>query len=177
MRTDKEQYSEFADWMVLAVHGKGRYSDRAGSIADIFSDFVPVSQEAFALLLYKNGYDNWLRMHNNAVSSSDEANEEEKPGYRYTNTKGCDGMVFTSRNGGWSQEGMETFNMLCNSVKDSRATDNGAFDEHCREHWRTTMRPSKYKRWRPTRQVQVATIYNDLEDPDRIPAGTPDYST
>jgi hypothetical protein len=41
MRTNKEQYSEFANWMFGVVHGKGQYSDRAGSITDIFSDVVP----------------------------------------------------------------------------------------------------------------------------------------
>ena len=110
-------------------------------------------------------------MHNNAVTS--DKDDDEKPGYLYTNTRGRDGLVFTSRNGGWSAEGMEEFNRLCSKVKASRLEDKGSFDDHYREHWIATKRPSKYKRQQPNRQILVATIYNDLEDPDTIPTLAP----
>lgn len=175
LRNDKAQYSQFADWMIRAVHGKTSYADKAGSRNEVFSAFVTISQEAFALLLYKNGYENWIWMHNNAATS--EEDDDDKPGYLYTNIRGRDGLVFTSRNGGWSAEGMEEFNRLCSKVKGSRLEDKGSFDEHYREHWIETKRPSKYKRQRPNRQIQVASIYNDLEDPDAIPALAPANST
>lgn len=171
MRKDKEQYSEFADWIIRSVHGKCGYADKAGSQIDRLGTFIPISQEAFALLLYKNGYDNWLWMHNNAATS-EETEDEEKPGYRYTNKKEGDGLVFTSRNGGWSAEGMIEYNRLCKLVTDDRRDDRGEFDLHYREHWRSTMKPSKYKKQRRTRENPVVAIYTDLEDLNEIPGLT-----
>jgi hypothetical protein len=166
LRSNQKRYSDFADWIIRAVHGKCTYADKAGSKNGVFSTIVSISQEAFALLLYKNGYDNWIWMHNNAATS-DETDDEEKPGYRYTNTKGREGMIFTSRNGGWSDEGMQEFNILYGKVKINRDSDNGLFDIHYKEHWMTTKKRSKYKKQKPSRhQVQVASIMNDLEDPD-----------
>ena len=167
MRTNKTGYSEFADWIIRAMHGKCGYADKAGSRNGLFSNIVPISQEAFALLLYKNGYDNWIWSHNNAATSDEtDETEDEKPAYKYTNTKGREGMIFTSRNGGWSAEGMQEFNRLYGKVKESRRDDQGAFDTHYKDHWMTTKKQSKYKKKRASREVHVTSIMNDLEDPD-----------
>ena len=174
LRQNKERYSDFADWIIRAVHGKCGYADKAGSRNGVFSTIVSCSQEVFALLLYKNGYENWIWMHNNAATSeeTDDTDKDEKPGYKYTNTKGREGMIFTSRNGGWSAEGMQEFNRLYGKVKASRSEDNGAFDIHYKDHWMATKKRSKYKKKRNSRHVHVATIMNDLEDPDNdVPAG------
>ena len=98
-------------------------------------------------------------MHNNATTSK-ETKDEGKPGYRYTNKKEGDGLVFTSRNGGWSAEGMIEYNRLCKLVTDDRRDDRGDFDLHYREHWRSTMKPSKYKKQRRTRENPVVAIYS-----------------
>ena len=56
LRENKDQYTEFCDRMIRAVHGKSRYSDKAANT--LFGALVSPSQEAFALLLYINGYSN-----------------------------------------------------------------------------------------------------------------------
>ena len=56
LRSAVDQYTEFADRMIRAVYGKTRYSP--GSSTTLFDDLISPSQEAFALLLYKNGYEN-----------------------------------------------------------------------------------------------------------------------
>jgi hypothetical protein len=157
--------------MVRAVHGKCGYALKAGSKSMMFSTFVTVSQEAFALLLYKNGYNNWLWKHNNAATSDDTDADTEggetQPGYLYTSTGATEGSAFTTRNGGWSTEGMQEFNALYAKVKESRTTDRGKFDTHYKKHWRETKMASRYRRrqLKGTRVV-VTTICDDLDDPD-----------
>jgi hypothetical protein len=56
MRGDR--YIEFADRMIRAVHGKSIFSSKAATTD--FEDLVMPSQEAFTLLLYRNGYKNWV---------------------------------------------------------------------------------------------------------------------
>jgi hypothetical protein len=168
MRNDKNTYALFADYMVRTVHGKCRYAQKAGSKEILFSDFIPVSQEAFALLLYKNGYKNWIWMHDMNASSSDDtdnSHDEEKPGYQYTSTKAEKGTLFTRRNGGWSEEGMREFNALYAKVKANRAANNGDFDSHYKMHWVETHKPPTTKRKRTVRAA-IVSICDDLVDPD-----------
>jgi hypothetical protein len=169
MRNDSATYAEFADYMVRAVHGKSGYAQKAGSKSTTFSEFIPISQEAFALLLYENGYKNWIWMHDNNASSSEESevsNEGPKPGYLYTGVAAGDGEMFTKRNNGWSKTGMQAFNSLYAEVKESRANDNGEFDKLYKNHWRTKHSVSKYKRRRVTETPAIESICDDLVDPD-----------
>jgi hypothetical protein len=115
MRHNKASCAAFADCMVRAVHRKCGCAQKAGSKSTVFSEFIPVSQEAFALLLHKNGCNNWIWMNDmNATSSdgTDYSNDVEKPGYRCTGLRSEKGAMFTRRNGGWSEVGMEAFNSL-----------------------------------------------------------------
>jgi hypothetical protein len=68
LRKNKMQYTEFANRMIRAVHGKIRYTESVTKKQ--FDDLVSPSQEAFALLLYRNGYQNWIWLHHEASSSS-----------------------------------------------------------------------------------------------------------
>jgi hypothetical protein len=166
MRKSVERYTEFADRMVRAVYGKSRYSPSSNTT--LFEDLVPPSQEAFALLLYKNGYQNWVWRHNHACLTSDGSEdtvggetegEEECPQYRYTRrTEGS----FTGWNGGWRKEGMTTYNELYKKVKEDRQTDNGAFGKVYREH-RASLCGMKRKR-RTTGGADHVVASDDLED-------------
>jgi hypothetical protein len=105
MRGNKLQYTEFADRIIQAVHGKSRYSEKTANI--LFGSLVSPSQEAFIMCLYKNGFQKWVWMHNGSVSSraSEASNgdtSDGSPGYIYT-ARTSD---LTSRNGGWSRLGM-----------------------------------------------------------------------
>jgi hypothetical protein len=117
MRGDKLQYTEFTDRMIRAVHGKRRYSEKAANT--LFGFLVLPSQEAFTMLLYKNGFQKWVWMHNGSVSS--EASEassgdtsDGSPGYIYT-ARTSD---LTSRNGEWSRMGMLKYDELYKKVKE-----------------------------------------------------------
>jgi hypothetical protein len=164
LRGNATRYTEFADRMIRAVNGKSRYDP--SSSTTLLDDLVPPSQEAFALLLYKNGYENWLWMHNHACMTSDGSDvtvggEDEVgcPSYMYTRRRGD----MTSRNGGWTRDGMDLFNELYRKVRADRLNDNGAFAKVYREHKARLLLGKKRKRSCTTRQDPVA-VSNDLDE-------------
>jgi hypothetical protein len=119
MRRDKLQYTEFMDRMIGAVHGKSSYSEKAANT--LFGSLVSPSQEAFTMLLYKNGFQKWVWMHNGSVSS--EASEasngdasDGSPGYIIYTARTSD--LTTSRNRGWSRMGMLKYNELYKKVRE-----------------------------------------------------------
>jgi hypothetical protein len=163
VRGDKLQYTEFKDRMIRAVHGKSRYSEKAANT--LFGSLVSPSQEAFTMLLYKNGFQKWAWMHNRSVSS--EASEasngdtsDGSPGYIYT-ARTSD---LTSRNGGWSRMGMLKYDELYEKVKDDRVVDNGAFDSEYMMHWVEKTRSKRKRRRDNGSQLQSLTVSDDLED-------------
>jgi hypothetical protein len=97
----------------------------------MFSEFIPVSQEAFALLLHKNGCNNWMHdMNATSSDSTDCSDDAEKPGCLCTCLRSEKGALFTRRNGGWSEAGMEAFNSLCAEVQNTlEETDSDT--SHC----------------------------------------------
>ena len=147
-------YTEFADRMIRAVHGKSRYGDKAAT--QELSNLVSVSQEAFTLLLYRNGYDNWVYMHNELVTSD----ESTCPRYKYTERTND----LTSRNGGWSNEGMTVFNELYKKVQDDRRQNQGAFDASYKAHRIETMRYKKKRKQPIQGDLEVVVACDDLGD-------------
>jgi hypothetical protein len=87
----------------------------------LFGSLVSPSQEAFTMLLYKDGFKKWVWMYNRSVSSG-EASEassngdtsDGSPGYIYT-ARTSD---LTGRNGGWSRLGMLKYNKLYKKLKE-----------------------------------------------------------
>ena len=167
------QYSEFADKMIRAVHGKVRYAESA--IKQLFDDMVSPSQEAFTLLLYRNGYEHWLWKHGEtlAPSGTSDVTEGETgcssdggPGYQYTSgNRFTSGEGVTMRNGGWSRTGMLKFNELYEAVKESRQEDKGAFSKEYKEHMiDKSTRRRKRKRDDNTGGPRVLKISDDLGD-------------
>ena len=72
MRKDCKQYIQFVTRMLPPVYGKEIWNEVAGKAK--LSNFLTASQEAFGLLLYKNGYEAWSWwswMLSDSLSSSD----------------------------------------------------------------------------------------------------------
>ena len=69
MRKESKLYIQFVIRMLPPVYGKEIWSDVAEKTK--LSAFVTTSQEAFALLLYKNGFEAWSWMNSDSSSSSD----------------------------------------------------------------------------------------------------------
>jgi hypothetical protein len=82
----------------------------------MFGELIYPSQEAFTLLLYENGYMNWVWMHNES-GTSDTSNggfdgASDGPDYLYiVRTR-----ELTSINGGWSRSRMLKCNELYSKV-------------------------------------------------------------
>jgi hypothetical protein len=113
--------------MIRAVHGKSIFSSKAATTD--FEDLVMPSQEAH---LYRNGYKNWVSVHESAMtSSSQESEADQRPAYQYTTRKHAD--LTSSR--GWSREGNDKYVELYDRVKQDRLIDNGVLKEST-WHWR-----------------------------------------
>ena len=69
LRGNVGEYTEFVDRVIRAVHGKSRYGN--SSTNTLLDDLISPSQEAFTLLLYRNGYKNWVWRHSHASLSSE----------------------------------------------------------------------------------------------------------
>ncbi len=174
------KYTEFADKMIRAVHGKIRYAESA--IKVLFDDMVSPSQEAFTLLLYRNGYDHWLWKHGETVSSSGTSDvtdgetgnsSDAGPGYQYTTGRFLAGELVTTRNGGWSQKGMLKFNELYKLVTENRVEDRGAFGKEYKEYWLDkSTRRRKRRRDDETGGHRVLKICDDLGDLDDTNVGS-----
>ena len=75
------------------------------------------------------------------VTAEDDDDEGCCPHYKYTKRSGD----FTSRNGGWTREGMTLYNELYLKVRADREKDNGAFGRLYMEH-RVSLSGKKRKR-------------------------------
>jgi hypothetical protein len=106
--------------MIHDVHGKSQYGEEASKT--LFGALVSPSQEAFTMLLYKNGYQNWVWMHHKLVLSS----ETSEAGGNFDGASDdCPDYLYPSRttdltriNGGGSRLGMLIFNKLYTKVKE-----------------------------------------------------------
>jgi hypothetical protein len=126
MRTNSKQYIQFVTRMLPPVYGKEIWNEVAGKSK--LSDFVTASQEAFALLLYKNGYEawSWVLSDSSSSSDSDGIGAPVGPPFKYTSRSKT---RVGGRNSGWTMEGLTAFNTLYGMVVKDR-TDNGeVFDE------------------------------------------------
>ena len=126
MRTNGKQYIQFVTRMLPPVYGKEIWNEVAGKT--MLANFVTASQEAFALLLYKNGYEAWSWMLSDSSSSSDgeEIGAPAVPTFKYT-SKSKNGV--TGRNSGWTVEGLTAFNTLYAMVTQDREDNGDVFDE------------------------------------------------
>jgi hypothetical protein len=163
MRRNRLQYTEFTDRMIRAVHGKSRYGEKA--VHTLFGSLVSPSQEAFTMLLYRNGYQKWVWMHNGSVSSgasegSHGDTSDGFPEYVYT-ARSSD---LTSRNGGWSRTGMLKYNDLYKQVKKDRLEDNGAYDREYIAHYMEKSKNKRKRRRDNEGQLQSLTVSDDIGD-------------
>ena len=165
LRQNQKQYIAFADIMIRAVHGKSRYGGAAKTTS--FDTLVSKSQEAFTLLLYENGYKNWVWAARNDPGSTSDAStdaggnttDSNCPKYGYTSRNKEE---LTGRNGGWSKEGMLKYNELYRRVAADRAVDKGDFEKVYMAH-----RLSKYKSTRKRKHGLAndpVPILDDLGD-------------
>jgi hypothetical protein len=171
----KQQAAQNA--MKLAFRGKYKLRKRHSSLKSresrfgekavhtLFGSLVSPSQEAFTMLLYRNGYQKWVWMHNVSVSSgasegSHGDTSDGFPEYVYT-ARSSD---LTSRNGGWSRTGMLKYNDLYKQVKKDRLEDNGAYDREYIAHYMEKSKNKRKRRRDNEGQLQSLTVSDDIGD-------------
>ena len=121
---------------------------------NLITKFTTNSDEAFALLVLENGWDEWIKIDAHEHFFSKRGLNEEKTrkvvgGGRYTaEAKG------SIRFGGWKEEGVLRFNELCKIVKKDQA-ENGSFDLRYLERTSGTITSNKKK-------TSVVRAYSEL---------------
>ena len=147
MRKDRKQYIQFVIRMLPPVYWKEIWNDVA--VKTKLTYFVTVSQEAFALLLYKNGFESWSWMLSDSSSSSDgDGNETQtRPAFKYTSRSEEHVMM---RNCGWTVEGLNAFNTLYALVTEDRKDNGSVFDDALLKYYEE--KNNKKRRRRPNEE-------------------------
>ena len=115
---EKEVYTEFVYRLLPYVVGRTVWENNATN--SNLSSFVTPSLEAFAMLLYDNGYKPWLwecremaaEINNGTSEDEDSAATPSKPTFKYTH-RTLENMV---RNGGWAEEGHDYFDSCYDKI-------------------------------------------------------------
>jgi hypothetical protein len=181
MRTNGKQYIQFVTRMLPPVYGKEIWNGAASKKK--LSEFVTASQEAFALLLYKNGYEAWSYLSSDTSSSSDGDGIEAPvvPTFRYTSRSN---NRVTGRNSGWTVEGLTAFNTLYGMVAKDRADNGEVFDDALLKYYEE--RNTKKRRRAPvedrgTRQRlkicdDLAGLVDETLESNTLPSGDEESS-
>ena len=140
LKNEKEMYTEFVFRMIPYVVGKNVWNNNATNTR--LSCFVTPSLEAFAMLIYDNGYKPWMWdcQQMAALPATTSSDEEDalttsiRPAFKYTH-RTQDNMV---RNGGWSEEGHDYCDMCYDEIgirrkKQASTKFDEAFRKTCTE--------------------------------------------
>ena len=138
-------YTEFIDRFVRAVVGARRFDKIAER--QTISNFVYVSDEAFALLIYENQEERWWDMFRTGKKTSD------KKG-KYTDGGKSSKDIGRSRQGkGWDIGGLRRFNELCRKVQEDRkGTECTKFELDYKNH-RLEMKDEKRRQSKESQEV------------------------
>lgn len=106
-------YFNFIEYFISSVIGKNYYKYHKRD--KLMSQYVTVSDEALAILIFENNIDTWIDMANNGNTKKSRVNR------KYTNGGASQGEIGSScRYQGWSSEGIIRFNELFDLVKIDR---------------------------------------------------------
>jgi len=122
-------YFKFIEYFIAPVVGKIFYKENRCD--RLISDYISVSDEAFAILIFENNYETWCDMvkrNNTKLSPVIQ---------KYTNGGSSSGKNGSSRRyQGWNSEGIKRFNDLFDLVKADRESAHAkpfeeAFKNYC----------------------------------------------
>ena len=124
LRNDNDAlYYDFIEYFLSAVVGKREYKMYRCDM--LLSQFTTVSDEALAILIYKNNRETWVDMMNNNIK------KKSAISWKYTNGGSSHGEIGSSqRYQGCSSDGMNRFNELFDLVQaDRKSLHANAFEE------------------------------------------------
>lgn len=157
LRTDKDMFFWLIDTFFVAYVGSFEFRNK--SKVTTVSNILTVSDEAFILLCIENNFDKWIELY--------EIRKQKKLGNvvaavkhaRYTRT-GPGNKGFTDKAAGWNNEGIESYNQLCQIVARDRVDD--ARERHKSAeyvyHHRKKNRASPVKQKKKIKAARVTAI-------------------
>lgn len=149
LRNKVSNYTLFLDKFVRQIVGARRFDKLAVDVS--LSQFVRVSDEAFALLVYENQEHRWKMMLAEGVTKIQVRAKYTDGGYASKDT----GRSRKSR--GWDNEGIHQFNALCRMVQlDRQAAHAFDFEQGYMAH-RRAIRAGRSNREQKKRAKQYAS--------------------
>lgn len=112
-------YFIFLDRFIRRVVGCNKFNREAAVM--LLDDFVMLTDEAFAMLVYENQEERWTRMFDEKLKRLPMAAKFTDGG----GGKNREKLGRNRKNQGWSPEGIERFNQLCEIVFNDRQTQSG----------------------------------------------------
>ena len=109
MRGDPGGWAFLCDRLLHAVVGTTTW-DRMVAVQKV-SEFTTVSDVAFCLLALENNWDYWAKVASINPMCTPEANINNC--ITYPATKWTSSPIIGGKNAGWSKEGLQRFNALC----------------------------------------------------------------
>ena len=166
---DNFMYYDFINYFVSSVIGKMDYKKKCCS--NLLSTYATVSNEAFAILSFENNFDTWMDM---GVRGDTKTSQVPR---KYTNGGKSQNKTATSQhNKGWSDEGLNRFNVLFDLVEKNRASPYAKqFEEDLRKWCEAKAEGKKRKKVEKlfVEAVQVRhELWSDDED-EGFPTGDP----
>ena len=133
-------YCFFCEYLLKCVSGKKGFQQKA--VTCKISEFVGVSDEAFALLLLENA---WDRMEDDAANGDRKRRKSNVP-TKYTMNEATINQRTNNRKfAGWSKAGRLRYNVLCQQVENDRDSIEGiTFEEKFMEYMRTKKGTSEF---------------------------------
>ena len=164
MRNEPESFYEFCDVFLKLIVGVSIW--KYGVCHKTVSELATPSDEAFALLLLENTWDQWftrdLAEYKNERKYNEVTGEWEKRKPVYGKwTRGAGGEPCY---GGWTEDGVNRFNELCILVNQNRVDNHAvevAYMHRCKER---AQGKGVARVETPTRQRVVAAYQDDLSD-------------
>jgi hypothetical protein len=157
-----EEYKRFLLLFAECFSGGGSVAARNNESFKNLGEYMTVTVEAFAIVLYTNNYWKWTKMHwrDGEVSTISEDSRRSKEGALFTNeARG------SSKYEGWSREGYILYNRVFGVLEVQRRHPRSGkrFEESLRRMFQSRNNGKKRKR-----STNVLAIRNGISDLDRI---------
>ena len=162
-----EEYKQFLLLFAECFSGGGSVAARNNESFKNLSEYMTVTVEAFALVLYTNNYWKWMKLHwrDGDVSTISMDSRRSKEGALFTSeARG------SSKYEGWSREGYILYNRVFGVLEMQRrhARSGKRFEDSLRRLFQSRNNGKKRKR-----STTVIEIRNGISELDRIMGVTP----
>ena len=157
-RHKSKWYDQFLSYFVRRLTGAKKFDDEAPKT--LLSNFVTISDEAFALLTFENQEERWSDMYEKKQTKTDKKAKYTDGG----NGKNLPEKGANRKGMGWTAEGWKRFNVLYDAIEIERMNDND------RREFESDFRRTKMEeKNRKNAKKHVRKVYDDdMERPTGV---------